>query len=123
MSEEVAVALATEAASTRLANTKAGRRKHSATRKSVRLFGPFREVIDLDGNPIVAKNSHPLGPGRAWNRPARLDVKVCNTYLCWSHTRPDCSCTNCASLPADVSCPAALLVQCTDKCVICSGGR
>ena len=123
VSDAAAVVLASEAAATRLANTKAGKHKHFATRKSVRLFGPFLEVFDLDGNPIVAKNGHPLGPGRAWNRPARLDVKVCNKYLCWSRSRPDCSCTNCASIPADVTCPAALLVQCTDKCVICSGIR
>ena len=59
MSEEVAESLASDAAATRLSNSKAGKHKHFATRKSVRLLGPFRLVVDVSGNPIVSKHGHP----------------------------------------------------------------
>ena len=123
VSEEVAESLACDAAANRLHNSKAGKHKHFASRKSVRLLGPFREVVDVSGIPIVSKNGHPLGPGRAWNRPARFDTKICLKYLRWCHNKPVCNCIDCSSIPVTVTCPAALLVQCTEKCAICKGIR
>ena len=122
VSDEAAAVLAAEAAGLRASNTAAGRDKHFAELRCVRIYGPFLPVGGLDGDIIQSKNGHPLGPNRVWNRPARLNSAVCKKFLFWDHGSLGCTCAECTALPPRVhQCPASLYVQCTVECALCRG--
>ena len=122
VSEEAAEALALEAAAQRTGNSHGGRDKHFAERKCVRIYGPFLPVLDLNGDVIQARNGHPLGPNRAWNRPARLDAPMCKRFLFGDRGPLGCMCADCTAMaPRARACPASLRVQCTADCALCRG--
>ena len=122
VSDDAATALAADAAACRGRNISAGRDKHFAELKCVRVYGPFLPVYGLDGNIIQSKNGHPLGPNRGWNRPARLNVAVCKKILFWDYGPLGCTCVECSALPPRVrGCPGSLYVQCTTECALCRG--
>ena len=122
VADERAEELAAEAAACRGGNIDAGRDKHFAELKCVRIYGPFLPVYGLDGNIIQSKNGHPLGPNRGWNRPTRLNIAVCKKFLFWDYGPLGCSCVECAALPPRVRmCPGSLYAQCTEKCALCRG--
>ena len=78
-----------------------GYHKHHASVPAVRIYGPCLPIMNEDGEAIRAKNGHPLGDGKQWFRPARLNLPF-------------------AEMPIG-ECHASFVAKCGPKCILCNG--
>ena len=71
---------------------------------ATRMIGPYQVNFDMEGQPIVAKNGHPLGGKHQWHLAKYFRGRYRGFCKVFSH-----------------GCPAGHFATCKSSCIVCKG--